>query len=540
MNNQSQHLENIMNKHNRVSTLQIVFVDIEKYSKRKTKIQIAIIDEFTSCLKHALKEISHQHFEYFQSGNLNYQDDTITLPTGDGAAIVFSYSGLYEIHLDFARTLLQTVYQHNKKSECDKFQENGWCNCHSNFNLRIGISEGKGLIYRDLNGGYNVAGDVINMAARVMGLVGRNQIAFTADAYKQIVDLVDDPYLVDRFIEYPEVSIKHDAKLTVYQYIDDIEGLNSEPLHVRELSEQFGESYGTLERYREIDEAGFRRVFPNRQKFFSDLFKSILESVNQEIKIMGVCVSLFTEADRPERISSRWSPDRTVKTLADLIEKECSIYILFLKRYPSVDELKKYGMTDGDFYLMRERDEDKDENYHYGKRLKKIANRSLGYWIKIFLELTKRTISDPVEKRQELLSRLQIREYIALPSLSLYIVDDEIYVTPYLYKRHCSTVPAFQVGGKESELYIAYNAHFEKIWTNDEFTTPIIDERFIQLLAKHPQETLELYARKLEELLKQEKAKVDARPEYLEDPEYYRIEERTIEAVLGEGINASA
>src|SRR5207253_327703 len=84
------------------------------------------------------------------------------------------------------------------------------CNCHPNFNLTVGISEGKGIVYKDVNGGFNVAGVVINMAARAMAMAERNQIFFTEDACKAMVEMDQDPHLVDRLVrfEYPLSTVK--------------------------------------------------------------------------------------------------------------------------------------------------------------------------------------------------------------------------------------------------------------------------------------------------------------------------------------------
>ncbi len=142
----SKHIEEIISKHNRIANLQVVFVDIEKYSKRRTLTQIGVIDRFTENLKESLKEVSKEYIEYIQANNVNFQTDVISLPTGDGAAIVFSFDGLHDIHLFFAKTLLKTIYLANQATACDKFTEQGWCNCHSNLYVRIGMSEGKGII----------------------------------------------------------------------------------------------------------------------------------------------------------------------------------------------------------------------------------------------------------------------------------------------------------------------------------------------------------------------------------------------------------
>jgi hypothetical protein len=536
MNGQSKHLENVINKKKGVSNLQVVFVDIEKYSNRRTAIQSEVIGQFAECLRQAHREVSQQYVDYAAENNLNLLNDVIILPTGDGAAIVFSFDGLHDIHLNYAKALLKSVYQHNQKNICPIFAAQGWCMGHSNFNLRVGISEGKGLIYLDLNGRYNVAGDVINMAARAVDLVGRNQIAFTKDAYRQIIDLlkVEDSDQIRHFVEYPEISVKHAVKLKIYQYTDNkLEYLNSKPLELNRLELDATSEF--VERHREIETAGIRRIYPDRQNFFNDLFKRILQTTSHELKIMGICISLFREAERPQRKSRDWDAEHAVENILETIERGCSFKVLFLKRYPNEDELRRYGISaEGDFFLMRERDEDPDYNFTQGKRLKKIANRSLGYWIKILIGLAQRMQEFSVEDRRAVLNRLQIREYLALPGLSLYIADDEIYVTPYLYKRHCSTVPSFQVAGKTSPLYKAYDSHFESTWADEQFTASAIDGRLIQLLVDEPKETLELYEKKHEEIDNLHRVRMREDTAYLEDPECYRVEEKAIREVLNE------
>lgn len=230
MPRESTHLDKIMDLHNRTANLQVVFVDIEKYSQRRTLTQIGVIDSFTECLRNSLNETSKNFIDYAQSNEINFQNDIIKLPTGDGAAIIFSFDGLHDIHLNFAISLLNAISKHNAKDICEKFEENGWCNCHPNFNVRIGISEGKGIIFKDLDSNYNVAGSVINFAARVMSLSDSNQIIFTEESYRQIIDMVDDPFLYDHFQEYKGIRIKHDLKVNIYQYTDkDKEFINSIP-----------------------------------------------------------------------------------------------------------------------------------------------------------------------------------------------------------------------------------------------------------------------------------------------------------------------
>jgi hypothetical protein len=292
----------------------------------------------------------------------------------------------------------------------------------------------------------------------------------------------------------------------------------------RLLSEERIRSLGKhLGRHQENEIFGFRRIYADRQEVFDQLFKESLPSVQHQLKIMGICVSLFKEAEKGR---PKVSSDRVIHELAQLLQRGARVQVLFLKRYPSIEELGRYGIEQGDFFFMRERDEDDDPDFLHGKRLKKIANRSLGEWIRTLLKVAEDTQNYKPAKRKALLKRMQIREYLALPSLSLYIADEDIYITPYLYKRHCSDVPAFHITGRNSALYKAYDEHFAVTWNNTDFTSPAISEDFVELLAEEPREVLKLFKKKHSDVRRQLKN------EDSEDPEFFRDYERTIDIVM--------
>lgn len=232
-------LEDILGNRNRTSNLKVVFVDVSSYSKRRSLTQAEVVDSFMEVLSYALNEVSQKYVKYAQDNDLNFSNDVICLPAGDGAAIVFPFDGLHDIHLQFAKDILKKVHEHNSSSQCEKFDVNGWCNCHNNFNLTVGVSEGKGIIYRDVNNNYNVAGNVINLAARVMGVAEKNQIMLSEEAYTQLVDMVDDPHLDEKFTSFHNVRIKHGLKISVYQYTDKECGfINCEPPGELEMAQQ--------------------------------------------------------------------------------------------------------------------------------------------------------------------------------------------------------------------------------------------------------------------------------------------------------------
>ena len=193
-------------------------------------MQAEVVDGFMRLLRQALDTTASGFIKYIQSNGINFDTDVIRIPSGDGAAIVFPFDGLHDVHLRFALNLLEGIQEFNDKDSCDKFSEQRWCNCHPFFKITVGIAEGKVVLYKDLNGNYNIAGNAINMAARVMGMADHNQIIFTEDGYRQIIDMVDDATLDKKFLEFKGVPIKHGLSINVYQYIDKtLSCLNSIP-----------------------------------------------------------------------------------------------------------------------------------------------------------------------------------------------------------------------------------------------------------------------------------------------------------------------
>ena len=288
MSIQSDHLEKIIAQYNRIANIQIVSADVEKYSLRRSLTQIDVINAFTNCFKNALNETSRYYVEYAQKNDINFQNDIISLPTGDGAIVGFSFDGLHDIHLYFATKLLEEAYKLRQQNFCERFDKNGWCNCHSSFNLRIGLSEGKGIIYSDVNGTYNIAGGVVNLASRIISLLDRNQIAFTEDAYRCIIDMVKDPNFIDHFIEFQNIKLKHGIPVRVYQFIDkDQPHINSSPPSYLNLSKK------TDEFFNKMKSLGFPmpEIDPNKINRESGML--IMENImNQVLKLFAQFITV--------------------------------------------------------------------------------------------------------------------------------------------------------------------------------------------------------------------------------------------------------
>jgi len=238
----SAHLDELLKAEHGSVNIQVVFCDIVKYSRRKSVVQKLLIETFTQLVGRALNEISQKYVAYAQQRETNFATDIIRVPTGDGIAVVFTFDGLQRIALDFAEMLLVCIHEHNQKSECEKYTKEGWCNCHSSFAVRIGISEGKGIIYKDVNENYNVAGVAINLASRIMALGDGMQILLSSEAYQNLIDMTNELGLEDAFLPFPDIEVKHGIKINVYQYrpSNKISVNGSEPEFLQ-LNRQFEE-----------------------------------------------------------------------------------------------------------------------------------------------------------------------------------------------------------------------------------------------------------------------------------------------------------
>lgn len=228
----SKHLTDLLAKRSGSVDAQVVFIDIISYSRRKTTVQKRVIDRLQSDIKFAITEVGKKYLEYIQSNNINFSTDVIVLPTGDGAAIAFTFGGVQSLPLDFALILLKRIYDEQSSKSCKNFDDNGWCNCHDHYTLRIAINEGKAILFEDINGQANLAGTCLNDAARIMGKADASQILLSESAYINIIDMSSDNALDNKIVSIGTAKVKHDRELNVYQYVGEDESYISKTLPV--------------------------------------------------------------------------------------------------------------------------------------------------------------------------------------------------------------------------------------------------------------------------------------------------------------------
>lgn len=211
-------LDEIMSSSPEKARMQVVFVDIVKYSKRDDKCQLKFIKSFTEEIKSILYSITE---EYGKDNGIEpsiIHHNVIKIPTGDGIAIGFPYPKLLSIHLDFATKLQHSIFIKNQKNHCEVFNKLGYCKCHPlNYSVRIGVDEGDSILYKDINKQFNLAGDVINMSSRLLSKIKGRQIGFSERAYKELFQF-DQTCKCD-FKLVKNRLIKHNIKLNFYLFI---------------------------------------------------------------------------------------------------------------------------------------------------------------------------------------------------------------------------------------------------------------------------------------------------------------------------------
>ena len=177
----------------------VAFLDIAKFSEKATMDQKAIVESFTTELRALL--------DGYMSGSEIEDPPILTLPTGDGAALVFMQERADSCTVDVPiaicrRMLLWTQKFHEKEKNLT-------------VSLRVGLNYGPVLMIRDLNGRINVCGKTVNVAQRIMDAADPNQL-LVSDGF--IAHFVGPDRNVLRFIDHgaeAELNIADEVEVVV-------------------------------------------------------------------------------------------------------------------------------------------------------------------------------------------------------------------------------------------------------------------------------------------------------------------------------------
>src|SRR4051795_2606442 len=95
------HLDRLLADQNGITNAQVVSCDIVNYSCRKSSLQRRLIDKFQRDIRSSLIEISKPHEAYARDNEMEFGSDIVTLATGDGIAVIFTFPGLHGLAMDF-------------------------------------------------------------------------------------------------------------------------------------------------------------------------------------------------------------------------------------------------------------------------------------------------------------------------------------------------------------------------------------------------------------------------------------------------------
>jgi class 3 adenylate cyclase len=235
--------------------VKVVFLDIVKYSLRQSVVQKRVINQFTELCATSLREVLSGYAHDLAQPIEELERGAIKIPTGDGLAVVFTIN-LIKIHLDFVKRIALSIEQLNNSLACQGFRSNNWCNHCFSFYIRAGISEGKAIFFTDINGHKNVAGKPMNDAARIMSLADPGQVLLSESVFLNLEEFSEGQNLQAAFRRYPNVKVKHDVNITIYQYLGDAPAVNiSAPSQIDPPQDAIPLANQQLRTYNDFDHA---------------------------------------------------------------------------------------------------------------------------------------------------------------------------------------------------------------------------------------------------------------------------------------------
>ncbi|MBP7866679.1 MAG: hypothetical protein KA419_12105 [Acidobacteria bacterium] len=186
--------------------------DIVEFSSRQDVEQIRTVIDFQRAVESLLDDYTPLLRDLGTEGKSPFRTDLI--PTGDGLLIVLDH-GRSDLptRRAYAQGVLDMTLELLRRLEGKPYQ------------IRAALSEGPAFRYTDLNGQVNYAGATLNLAYRVMNL-GDGGHVLVGDPVHRLLrrgGTGTDPGLQvpGKFLEYRNIFIKHDVRITVHQFAGD-------------------------------------------------------------------------------------------------------------------------------------------------------------------------------------------------------------------------------------------------------------------------------------------------------------------------------
>lgn len=166
----------------------VVFTDIVGYSKCAVDKQIEIKDHFNGLIAHSIANTE--------------ESERVVLDTGDGIALCFL--GDPEQAIVSTMDLRREVVLQSQSASVP-------------YEVRTGINLGPVRLVTDINGQFNVLGDGINVAQRVMSFAGPNQV-LVSRAFYDVAWCLSDTYS-NLFQYYGVRKDKHSREHILYEVV---------------------------------------------------------------------------------------------------------------------------------------------------------------------------------------------------------------------------------------------------------------------------------------------------------------------------------
>ncbi|HET8549746.1 MAG TPA: adenylate/guanylate cyclase domain-containing protein [Bryobacteraceae bacterium] len=165
-----------------VQMASILFIDVVGYSLLSTERQSGVLKTLQAVVR-----------ETTQFAKAQTRDELISIPTGDGMALVFFTTPVVPVNC-----ALEITRAFKKQSDVK---------------LRMGVHTGPVYRVADINANTNVAGGGINMAQRVMDCGNPGQILLSSAVAEFLLNLNDWPQYLNDLGEH---SVKHGVKVRLY------------------------------------------------------------------------------------------------------------------------------------------------------------------------------------------------------------------------------------------------------------------------------------------------------------------------------------
>src|SRR3954454_4918472 len=121
------HLDRLLADQNGITNDQVGSCDIVNYSCRKSSLQRRLFNKFQRDMRSSLIAISKQHEAYARDNEFEFGSDIVTLATGDGIAVIFTFPGLHGLAMDFSLELLRRIHAYNSAHHWKNFLRHCWC-----------------------------------------------------------------------------------------------------------------------------------------------------------------------------------------------------------------------------------------------------------------------------------------------------------------------------------------------------------------------------------------------------------------------------